>query len=197
MKVDGLAGLPHQVDEISLQSTGFSDRLRNAFHQEIRDHAGVKRTGSERNQIRLRDGIECFGKGFAVGRLRSKWNVIGLRLLLILLSPADDCFVIKSSFQNNIGRSSRKDPAADRENLGRQFDCLREIACDLVHARSETSSQSYVLSGHVHSRTEIGKAETAGRSSSESAVMQFRISPGGGYRNRGANARNFRRHRSP
>src|SRR5947209_10022758 len=52
-KIDCLAGLPHQIHEVDLQGRGLLNGLRNADHDEVRDHARVARSGTHRNQISI------------------------------------------------------------------------------------------------------------------------------------------------
>ncbi len=65
-KVDGFARLPHQIHEINLQGRGFLDGLRDAVHQQVRDHAGIKRAGTKSDQISLFNGFYRFRQRFAI-----------------------------------------------------------------------------------------------------------------------------------
>src|ERR1043166_2389858 len=59
-EIGGLAWLRHQIDEIRLQSWGGGYRLRYSVDQQVRNHAGEERAGSERDQVRARHGLQRF-----------------------------------------------------------------------------------------------------------------------------------------
>ena len=65
VKLGSFAGLPHQVDEIRFQRGRRADGRRHALHQQVWNHAGEKRTRSERDQVGLGD---CAQGASASGR---------------------------------------------------------------------------------------------------------------------------------
>ena len=67
-EVGGLAGLPHQIDEVSLESGRVRDGLRNAVHQQVRDHAGEERSRAQGDQIGIGDGVQRFGERLGPAR---------------------------------------------------------------------------------------------------------------------------------
>ncbi len=57
-----LSRLRHQVGDVNPRGAGFRDGFRYAFHQQIRNDAGVQRAWTQNDYVRLGDRVQHFGQ---------------------------------------------------------------------------------------------------------------------------------------
>src|SRR5947199_6874279 len=101
-KIDCLAGLPHQINEIDLQGRGLVDGLGNAIHEEIRDHACVERSRTHGDQISMLDRVNCFHERLRVTRTQA-YGANRPAALADFAFASYYCAVVQRCFQTYIG----------------------------------------------------------------------------------------------
>ena len=87
LKFGGLAGLPHQVDEVGLDRRRPADGRGNPLHQQVGDHAGEQRPGPQRDHVGLGDGAERGGQRARLARDQADGAGSVARLRLMRVSP--------------------------------------------------------------------------------------------------------------
>ena len=91
---------------------------------------------------------------------------------------ADDTAVSEHGFEGDIGGGGGEDASANGEDLRRQFDGLGKVAGDLVHGGEEKITEAMAFEAATGSEA-VAKQLGKKSSSSDRAVMQLRMSPGG------------------
>ena len=100
------------------------------------------------------------------------------RLLLMLVSPFTMRPVFQLGFQHHVGVGGRIDAAEAGQNFRRYFDGLYEVARQVRQGGQEKVAEAVALEPAASEKRYWNSLESSA-SSSDSATMQLRISPGG------------------
>src|SRR6266849_2026149 len=63
VKVVGLARLGHYVADIKLKRLRVAHRIDNTIDEEVRNQGRVQRAGTDRDDVRVLDRLQCYGQG--------------------------------------------------------------------------------------------------------------------------------------
>ena len=77
----GLAVLRHNVADVKLLRVRRADRVGHAVDEQVRDHARIKASRAEQDEVGLRNSAERVGQRLRV--LRHKRNVVDAAVLLL------------------------------------------------------------------------------------------------------------------
>ena len=144
----GLAVLRHDVADVKLLRVGRADGVGHAVDKQIRDHARIKTSRAEQNEVGLRNGTERVGQRLWV--LRHERNVVDAAVLL-LFRVEDVRFahnaraVFKHGLELYIRVRHRQHAARDRQYLSHHGDGLFKAPRHAVERRKQQVSERLPL----------------------------------------------------
>ena len=140
----GLAGLPHEVDEVALEGGRGTYGGGDAVHQQVGDDAGEQRAGAERDHV-------GFGDGGERGRQRADLARAQADRLDAMPAAADvgfadqDGAVGERGFERHVGGGAGVDAAGDFENFRGGLHGVRKIAQNLGEGHEEEVAEAVAL----------------------------------------------------
>src|SRR6266478_4296860 len=179
----GFAGLGHQIGDVHAWSFGFGDGAGDFRDQQIRQNAGVERTGTEEDQVGLLDGID--GHRERTHAARGKLEFLDWRAA----AGGDAGFAVNGAAvfergdEMDVRKRRRKNATADGENFAADADGFSEITgnvgqrgeekiakivADETAARVKTILKKAAEEGFILRKSDHAVAYVAGR---ENAVL--------------------------
>ena len=123
----GFAGLRHEVGDVHAWSFGASDGASNPRDEKVGDHAGVQRTGPEKDEVGLPDGLDGSGEGTNAARIHL--NFANGNSAAGNSSFAQNALAVgEGGRQVHIGKCGGEDAATDGENFTGNADGFGKIA---------------------------------------------------------------------
>jgi len=122
----GFAGLGHQVGDIDAGRFGLGNGAGDFRDQQIRQNAGVKRAGAEKNEVGLLDGVNGAREGAHTAGRKAELPdgiVAGGNARFAV----NDAVVFERGDKMHIRKRGGKDAAANRKYLAADADGFREI----------------------------------------------------------------------
>lgn len=131
--VSGFTGLRHQVGNVHAGGFGAEDGAGNLRNEEVRDDAGVKRTGTHEDKVGVLKRLNSHGE-----RADATWVQLDLANGKLTAGDAglavDALAIGESRDQVNIRKSRGKNTAANREDLAGDADGFGKIASDMCES---------------------------------------------------------------
>ena len=137
---EGVAGsfarLGHEIGDVDARGVRFGDGGSDFWNEEIWEDAGVEGAGAEKNEVRLANGFDGFGKRAHGSREQSKFpdgSAAGgdARFTVNFAS------VLEGGDERNIGDGGRKDTTADGEDFAADADGFEKITRDVGKSREK------------------------------------------------------------
>ena len=141
---DGLARLPHQVDEVGLDGGRPPDGRRDPFHQQVGNHAGEQRAGPEGHHIRFGDRRQGLRQGLDLPRNQADASDPGAAAADARLAHHFRS-VFERGFERHVGGGRRIDASGDLEHFRRGLHGLRKIAHHLRERHQEQVAEAVSL----------------------------------------------------
>ena len=144
----GLAALRHNIADVKLLRVRRADRVGHAVDEQVRDHARIKASRAEQDEVGLRNSAERVGQRLRV--LRHKRNVVDAAVLL-LFRVEDMRFahnaraVFKHGLELYIRVRHRQHAARDRQYLSHHGDGLFKAPRHAVERRKQQIAERLPL----------------------------------------------------
>lgn len=134
--VSSFPGLRHKVSDVNPGNLGTNDGLSNFRDEQIRDDTGVKRPGSQDDQISLLDGFDGLGERTDAARGQfdfANGNLAARDARFTLHSRA----IREGGDQVDVGKCRRKDTAADCKNFAGNANRFGKISRHVSEGREK------------------------------------------------------------
>ena len=127
----GFAGLGHQIGDVDARSLGLGDGAGDFRDQQVRENAGVKRAGTEEDQVGLPNGFD--GPGERTHAARRKPDFLDRRAAAggDARLAVNDAAVFEGGNEVNVRKRRWKDAAAYGQHFAADADGFGEIAGDV------------------------------------------------------------------
>jgi len=128
-QIQTLIRLGHQVAHEHPHRLRRSQRLRNPFHQKVRNKTGKKRTRTNGNQVSGLNSLQRLRQRLGIRRIEHQFhNALAARGDISF--PAHQRTIVHASGERHVGVGCRVDMTARGQDLGRQLDSLGKVPCN-------------------------------------------------------------------
>ena len=144
----GLAVLRHDIADVKLLRVRRADRVGHAVDEQVRDHARIKASRAEQDEVGLRNSTEGGGQGLGLGR--DQIHMVDAAVLLLfrvenVRFAHDARAVFKHGLELYIRVRHRQHAARDRQYLSHHGDGLFKAPRHAVERRKQQVSERLPL----------------------------------------------------
>ena len=173
----GFPRLGHKIGDVHARGFGFGDGAGDFRNEQIREDAGVERTGAEENEVRLLDGLDDHGNGAYAARRETQFfdrRAAGgdARFAVndaAILEFGDEVHVRKRGWEN--APADGQDFAADANGFGeiagdvreRGEEKIAEVVADQAAPGVEAILKKTAEESFIFRKSDHAIADVAGR----------------------------------